>query len=107
MILSVVILRVFSKNYDIKNALKSWKKFKNLHPSPNAGQLESAMAGSLRIKLGGINYYGGKISKRPVIGFEYYGRAGKEDILRGIRIMELTSLIILIFYISVLILVPA
>lgn len=107
MILSVVILRVFSKNYDIKNALKSWKKFKNLHPSPNAGQLESVMAGSLRIKLGGINYYGGKISKRPVIGFEYYGRAGKEDILRGIRIMELTSLIILIFYISVLILVPA
>lgn len=99
MILSVVILRVSGKNYDIKNALKAWSIFKRMHPSPNAGQLESVMAGALKIRLGGINYYGGRRSERPVIGFKYYGEATKDDILRAIRIMELTSAVLAAFYI--------
>jgi adenosylcobinamide-phosphate synthase len=107
MLLSVVILGITGRgsNYHIKDVFKSWNKFRKSHPSPNAGQLESVMAGALKVKLGGINYYGGKISKRPIIGFEYYGRTDKEDILKALRIMELTSVIILIFCISVLILI--
>lgn len=38
------------------------------HPSPNSGQPEAAMAGSLGIRLGGINYYDGVPNERPVIG---------------------------------------
>lgn len=38
------------------------------HPSPNSGWPEAAMAGSLGIQLGGINYYDGVPNKRPVIG---------------------------------------
>ena len=38
------------------------------HPSPNSGWPEAAMAGSLGIQLGGINYYDGVPNERPVIG---------------------------------------
>lgn len=38
------------------------------HPSPNSGRPEAAMAGSLGIQLGGINYYDGVPNERPVIG---------------------------------------
>lgn len=38
------------------------------HPSPNSGRPEAAMAGSLGIQLGGINYYDGVPHERPVIG---------------------------------------
>jgi adenosylcobinamide-phosphate synthase len=40
------------------------------HPSPNAGQPEAAMAGALGVRLGGMNYYGGKPSPKPVLGPE-------------------------------------
>lgn len=106
MLLSILLLNIASKNkkYFIKESFKSWSKFRKSHPSPNGGQLESVMAGALKVKLGGINYYDGKISKRPIIGLEYYGRTGKEDILKAAKIMELTSvIIILVFCILVLI----
>lgn len=38
------------------------------HPSPNAGWPESAAAGALGIRLGGINHYPGRIEERPFIG---------------------------------------
>jgi adenosylcobinamide-phosphate synthase len=40
------------------------------HPSPNAGQPEAAMAGALGVRLGGMNYYGGERSPKPVLGAE-------------------------------------
>jgi adenosylcobinamide-phosphate synthase len=40
------------------------------HPSPNAGQPEAAMAGALGVRLGGMNYYGGQPSPKPVLGAE-------------------------------------
>lgn len=98
MLLSVIILRVFSGSYSIKNALKSWLNFRKMHPSPNAGQLESVMAGALKIRLGGTNYYEGVRSERAAIGFEYYGRAKKIDILKAVRVMRLTSFTLIAFY---------
>lgn len=38
------------------------------HPSPNAGIPEAAVAGALGIQLGGLNYYQGLPSTRPLIG---------------------------------------
>lgn len=101
MLLSVITLRILGKDYDIGNSLKTWKNFRRTHPSPNAGQLESIMAGALKIRLGGTNYYGEKISERPVIGFQYHDEAKKEDILRAIEMMEATSYLIVVFYILV------
>ncbi|MEW5766426.1 MAG: adenosylcobinamide-phosphate synthase CbiB [bacterium] len=38
------------------------------HPSPNAGIPEAAVAGALGVQLGGLNYYQGLPSARPLIG---------------------------------------
>lgn len=38
------------------------------HPSPNAGQCESAAAGALGVRLGGTNLYGTRVEQRPQLG---------------------------------------
>lgn len=54
------------------------------HASPNAGWPEAAMAGALRIRLGGPTAYDGVMHERPIFG------AGSsptvEDLKRGLRI---------------------
>jgi len=53
------------------SAPQAWSVFRRdgaKHPSPNAGQSEAAMAGALGVRLGGLNYYGGQPSPKPVLG---------------------------------------
>ena len=107
MLLSVFILNIISNKYHNKGGFKSWLKFRKSHPSPNGGQLESIMAGALHIKLGGTNFYGGVESKRPIMGFENYGSANENSIISAVRIMELTSAILVIFYTLVIALIFA
>jgi adenosylcobinamide-phosphate synthase len=38
------------------------------HPSPNSGRPEAAMAGALRIRLGGVAWYDGNPVERPFLG---------------------------------------
>ncbi|PJZ49282.1 adenosylcobinamide-phosphate synthase CbiB [Leptospira saintgironsiae] len=38
------------------------------HPSPNSGLCEAALAGALKIQLGGRNYYSGVPSEKPKLG---------------------------------------
>ncbi len=38
------------------------------HASPNAGWPEAGMAGALGVRLGGVNYYGGKREETPFLG---------------------------------------
>jgi adenosylcobinamide-phosphate synthase len=54
-----------------KSALKTWRRDGNKHKSPNAGQPESAMAGALRVRLGGLNTYGGEPLEAPLLGVEF------------------------------------
>ena len=62
------------------------------HPSPNSGRPEAAMAGSLGVQLGGINYYDGVPQERPVIGIG--GRQlVPQDIRPAARIMVVTCLL--------------
>jgi adenosylcobinamide-phosphate synthase len=49
-------------------ALRVWRRDRNDHPSPNAGQCESAMAGALGVRLGGRNAYVGRVEARPFLG---------------------------------------
>jgi adenosylcobinamide-phosphate synthase len=48
--------------------LRVWRRDRNDHPSPNAGQCESAMAGALGVRLGGRNVYFGRTETRPFLG---------------------------------------
>ncbi|MFJ8044258.1 cobalamin biosynthesis protein [Kitasatospora sp. NPDC096147] len=47
-----------------------WRRDGGSHPSPNAGQAESAFAGALGVRLGGTLRYGDRVEHRPVLGAE-------------------------------------
>ena len=50
-----------------------------LHPSPNAGRPEAAMAGALGLRLGGPSTYGGRVSAKPLLNPEG-GEPGPEHL---------------------------
>ncbi len=60
------------------------------HPSPNSGIPESAVAGALGIRLGGLNYYGGHPSFRAYMG-EDSVLLEPVHIIHTIRLMYITS----------------
>ncbi|MER7335415.1 cobalamin biosynthesis protein [Micromonospora sp. NPDC000119] len=53
---------------DRERAWRVWRRDRNDHPSPNAGQCEAAMAGALGVRLGGRNVYFGRSEVRPFLG---------------------------------------
>jgi adenosylcobinamide-phosphate synthase len=66
-------------------AVRAWARDGHRHPSPNAGQVEAAMAGALGVRLGGRNVYASRVEERPVLGDG--GRvAGVGDIRRAARL---------------------
>jgi adenosylcobinamide-phosphate synthase len=68
-----------------RGAAQAWRRDAAAHPSPNAGVIEAAFAGSLGIRLGGTNrYYGSRVEHRTVMGD---GRSPRpEDIGRAVRL---------------------
>lgn len=74
-------------------ALRSVASFARLHPSPNSGYPESAVAGALGIELGGLNTYGGATSDRARMGWPLRPLGGK-DIVRTVRLLYAVSLLI-------------
>jgi adenosylcobinamide-phosphate synthase len=79
-----------------RNHRLAWRIFRRdgyLHPSPNAGQSEAAMAGALEIQLGGMNYYSGLPSPKPLLCAE--GRPATVPDARGaLRIVAVASLVV-------------
>lgn len=54
------------------SAVRAWRSvraFARLHPSPNSGFPESAVAGAIGVQLGGVNRYGGVVSDRARMGW--------------------------------------
>lgn len=50
-------------------AWRAWRRDAPAHPSPNAGVVEAAFAGSLGVRLGGTNTYpGGRVEHRVILG---------------------------------------
>lgn len=62
------------------------------HASPNAGQVESAMAGALGVRLGGENRYGGEYVRSPHLGGGY-SKPAKADARRAQKVIGLASLL--------------
>ena len=75
---------------DAGGAWRVFRRDRNKHPSPNGGQIEAAMAGALRVRLGGENRYFGAASQRPFLGDDRENlQAG--HILRVVRLMSATT----------------
>ncbi|MGL5853003.1 MAG: cobalamin biosynthesis protein, partial [Phycicoccus sp.] len=63
------------------DAWRVWRRDAAAHPSPNAGVVEAAFAGSLGIRLGGANRYGARVEHRAFLGD---GRpAAPRDVIRA------------------------
>jgi len=65
-----IVTGSFLMNRDPHRAWQVFLRDGNNHPSPNAGQPEAAMAGALGVRLGGMNYYEGNPSPKPLLGGE-------------------------------------
>jgi len=69
-----------------------WLRDGSHHASPNAGQPESAMAGALAVRLGGINHYAGERIPSPHLGVEF-GRPDRSAARRACRLVATASLL--------------
>jgi adenosylcobinamide-phosphate synthase len=71
---------------------RAWRTLRRdggAHPSPNAGRMEAAFAGALRVRLGGTNRYGDRVEQRPTLGD---GPApGPDDVDRAVRLSLLVG----------------
>jgi adenosylcobinamide-phosphate synthase len=65
------------------------------HESPNSGIPEAAMAGALRVQLGGPSIYHGEVVEKPFIGDDQ-NQLTIKSIDIAIKIMYVTSLLFLI-----------
>ena len=74
------------------------------HESPNAGWPESAMAGALGVRLGGVNYYGGKREETAFLG-DFVLDLTPERIGEALSIVRLGSFLALGFFTVISILV--
>ena len=83
---------ICGKDYSGREAVRIYKRDRNVTKSPNAGQTESVCAGALGIRLAGNAYYFGRLVEKPYIGDE--GRSIEaEDIKRSCKLMYVTELI--------------
>lgn len=87
MIASAWILRL-----DYRNALRTFKRDRFNHASPNSAQTESVCAGALGIRLGGGAYYGGVFRIKPKIGDDTRPPEAR-DILLANRLMLTTAVL--------------
>jgi adenosylcobinamide-phosphate synthase len=78
---------------DARRSREVWWRDGGKHPSPNAGQCEAAMAGALGVRLGGMNYYDGRPSPKPLLGAEGR-RVTRRDARRALRIAGAASLMV-------------
>ena len=68
---AIVAVSNIHEHADPLAAWQTWRRDGDEHKSPNAGQPESAMAGALRVRLGGDNTYGGELVRAAHIGREF------------------------------------
>jgi len=78
---------------DWRRSLRTVLRDARLHPSPNSGYPESAVAGALGIRLGGMNVYHGVASFRSYMG-DPLRTMEPEDIILTSRLMLLCASIV-------------
>ena len=68
---AIMLAAGMERNTSSGSSLHTWYRDRGKHKSPNAGQPESAMAGALRVRLGGENTYHGERIAAPLLGAEF------------------------------------
>jgi adenosylcobinamide-phosphate synthase len=71
------------------------------HTSPNAGYSEAAFAGALGIRLGGPNYYHGRLVPKPFLGIPF-NPINPNHIKKACDLMVLSALIWMVVLVGIL-----
>ena len=74
------------------NAFRVMLSDRQNHTSPNSGFAEATMAGALGVQLGGLNYYFGKASEKPLIGHSIE-QLNSGHIKKANQLMYVTSIL--------------
>lgn len=85
----ILIAGLITRNHFVIG-VKVFIKDRLKHKSPNAGHPESAVAGLLDIKLGGPNYYHGRLLEKPYLG-NNPRKITEKDCYRSLHIMIASS----------------
>jgi adenosylcobinamide-phosphate synthase len=88
---AIVAVSNVHEHSDPVGAWLTWRRDGDEHNSPNAGQPESAMAGALRVRLGGDNTYGGELIRTAYIGHEF----SRPSLLKAKSAIRLVSVVTL------------
>lgn len=94
--ITAVLLAVaagLSRGMSPVRSIRSVLRFARLHPSPNSGYPESAVAGALGIELGGRNIYMGTASERARMGWPLRPLESR-DIVRAVSLLYRTGYLI-------------
>lgn len=92
-----MILAAFFNGKDWRQTIKTIIRDRKNHTSPNAGYPEAAIAGALRIQLGGVNKYFGKEVYKPTIGNAIVA-LDRKHIIDAIHLIYWTSAIAVTFF---------
>ncbi|MBW5448016.1 cobalamin biosynthesis protein CobD [Cohnella sp. CFH 77786] len=90
----LVAVSLFYPPASASRSRRAVRDFARLHPSPNSGIPESAVAGGLGIQLGGVNRYGGIPSERARLGWANRP-IEREDIRHAVRLLYGVSYLIM------------
>lgn len=72
-----------------REAWRAMARDHDAHPSPNGGWPESAWAGALDVRLGGVNVYAGRVEERPPLGDGRVPTA--HDVRRAARLVTIVT----------------
>lgn len=97
--LTVLIIYLASLEKDV---LLYAIKYGRNHSSPNSGYPEAAIAGVVKCRLGGPNFYGGVLVEKPYIG-EAEKELTRREIIKSVRIISRSAYISIIISLVVLI----
>jgi adenosylcobinamide-phosphate synthase len=92
--LLLLIVALLQPGLSAKRSAAAIRRFAHLHPSPNSGIPESAVAGALGIELGGLNVYGGAASERARLGWPLRERT-QRDIVLAVRMVYGVSIVVM------------
>ena len=85
-----IVCSAFLLRHNAFRSIAAIVKYASGHPSPNSGIPESAVAGALGVRLGGLNRYHGKESFRAYMGEELIPLE-PAHILKTVRIMYVST----------------
>ncbi|MEG1482296.1 adenosylcobinamide-phosphate synthase CbiB [Clostridium sp.] len=87
-----IMIAAFILRLDYKESYNIYRRDKYNHTSPNSAHPESAVAGALNIRLGGENYYFGKLVVKPTIG-DCIKEANVDDLIKTNNILFVVSIL--------------